>query len=168
MKKTKKTATVQVKHPFLQGLSKTAKETFLKLGKTVSMPAKKVVFRDSEKAEQFFLILKGKVDLIGVEQDVRYDQDLERRVFQTLGAGEVVGWSWVIAPYRWRFDAIVTQDAELFVADGVRLRKAMEKDHELGYEIYKRLVPLMNARLIAARMKLQMFGSQPFAEVEGG
>jgi len=168
MKKLKKAAAVKIKHPFLQDLPAKIKDQLLTFGKKISMSKGKVVFRDSEKAEQFFLILKGKVDLIGNEQDVRYDSELERRVFQTLGTGDVVGWSWGIEPYRWRFDAVVKQDADFFVMDGVCLRKAMVKDHELGYAVYSKLVPIMNQRLIAARLKLQMFGTQPFSEAEGG
>jgi len=168
MKKIRKAVLVRIKHPFLQGLPVEIKNKLLTFGKKISLPKGKVVFRDSEKAERFYLLLKGKVDLIGVEQDVRIDSELAKRVFQTLGAGEVVGWSWVIAPFRWRFDAVVQQDADLFAVDGLRLRRAMEQNHELGYEIYKRLVPIMNERLIASRLKLQMFGTKPFSEAEGG
>lgn len=168
MKKVKKAATPKIKHPFLKGLPKKVSDSLLVFGKKISLPTGKVLFRDSEKAEQFYLILKGKVNLLGHEQDVRYDRELSSGVFQTLGAGDVVGLSWVLAPYRWRFDAVVNQAADFFVIDGVRLRKAMAKDHEFGYAVYSKLVPMMNHRLVAARLKLQMFGGKPFSQAEGG
>jgi len=168
MVRAQKKMVPKVKHPFFKGMPDAFRDQVTKFGKVTEIAKGKTVFRDGGKAEYFFLVLKGKVNLIGVEQDVRFEAEPEKRVFHTLGAGDVVGWSWVITPYRWRFDAVVEENAELLAIDGVRLRKAMLKDHELGYEIYKRLVPIMNQRLIASRLKLQMFGAKPFASAEGG
>lgn len=168
MSHARKVIIPRVKHPFFRGLSDDFRNQITKLGKVTEFAKGKTVFRDGGKAEHFFLILKGKVNLIGVEQDIRFETEPEKRVFHTLGAGDVVGWSWVITPYRWRFDAVVEQNAELLAIDGVRLRRTMQVDHELGYEVYKRLVPIMNQRLIASRLKLQMFGAKPFSSAEGG
>lgn len=168
MSPVRKAQVAKIKHPFFKGLPDVFKSQITKLGRVIEMGKGETVFRDGGKAEHFFLILKGKVNLIGVEQDIRFETESEKRVFHTLNAGDVVGWSWAITPYRWRFDAVVDQNAQLFVIDGVGLRKAMTKNHDLGYEVYKRLVPIMNQRLIASRLKLQMFGSKPFASAEGG
>lgn len=168
MPKPKKSSAVQIKHPFFQGLSSAVKSKIFKLGKVVSKKSGKTIFRDGDKAQHFFLIIKGKVNLIGVEQDIRFEAEAEKRIFQTLGGGDVVGWSWVLPPYRWRFDVETQDDTEFFMVNGARLRKEMEKDHELGYEIYKRLLLIANQRLIASRFKLQMFGSKPFTQAEGG
>lgn len=168
MSRTRKVIVPRVKHPFFRGMPENFRNQITKLGKVVEAPKGQTVFHDGGKAEYFFLILKGKVNLIGVEQDIRFETESEKRVFHTLGVGDVVGWSWVITPYRWRFDAVVAQNAEFLAIDGVRLRRAMQMNHELGYEVYKRLVPIMNQRLIASRLKLQMFGSKPFSSVEGG
>lgn len=168
MVRAQKKLSFNSKHPFFKGMPDAFRSSVIKLSKVIELTKGKTVFRDGGKAESFFLILKGKVNLIGVEQDIRFETEPEKRVFHTLGAGDVVGWSWVITPYRWRFDAVAEQDVALLAIDGVRLRKLMLKDHELGYEIYKRLVPIMNQRLIASRLKLQMFGGKPFATAEGG
>jgi len=168
MSRAKKVIVPRVKHPFFRGMSDAFRNQITKLGKFIETAKGETVFRDGGKADYFFLILKGKVDLIGVEQDIRFETESEKRLFHTLGAGDVVGWSWAITPYRWRFDAVVAQNAELLAIDGVRLRRAMQIDHELGYEVYKRLIPIMNQRLIASRLKLQMFGAKPFASAEGG
>jgi len=168
MRKIKKPGRLTVKHPFLKGLSSDHKEKLLKLGSKAALSKGDVLFNRLEKADQFYLLLKGKVDLIGSEQDVRFDRELERKVFQTLSAGDVVGLSWVLSPYRWSFDAVVRQDCQLLVIDGVRLRKLMAQKPIFGYEIYKRMVPIMNERLVAARVRLQMFGATPFSQAEGG
>lgn len=167
MSPRKKKVAAKTKHPFLKGLPQKYRDYLSKLTKTVFLPRGETVFRDGGKAEHFFLLLKGKVDLVGIEQDVRFEAEPEKRLFHSLNAGDVVGWSWAITPYRWRFDAIVAQDAELLAIDGARLRKAMKSDHELGYAILKRLLPIMNQRLIASRLKLQLFGAKPFASAEG-
>jgi len=167
MSPSKKVIVPKVKHPFFRGIPEAFRNQITKLGKVVESPKGEIVFRDGGRADYFFLILRGKVNLIGVEQDIRFEAESQKRVFHTLGPRDVVGWSWAITPYRWRFDAVVEQDAELFAIDGARLRRAMQIDHELGYEVYKRLVPIMNQRLIASRLKLQMFGAKPFACAEG-
>lgn len=132
------------------------------------IPKGQVIFQDGEKADCFYLLLKGKVNLLAEEQDVRFDHEPKRGVLQTLGLNDVVGWSWAIFPYRWRFDAVAKEPVEMMVVNGAFLRKQMEKDPKFGYEIYKRLVPVMNQRLIASRMKMLMFGGKLFQTAEGG
>ncbi len=158
----------KITHKFFKGLPAKFQKTILQYASEVTIPKGGEVFTNGAKAECFFLILKGKVNLLAEEQDVRFDTESNMGILQTLGPGEVVGWSWLIPPYRWRFYAVPVTDTQLLVIDGVGLRKKMEKDHELGYEIYKRLVPVMNSRLIASRLKLQMFGGRPFSTAEGG
>lgn len=158
----------KINTPFLKNLPKKYQTLLLKKAGISKLEKGAYIFRDGEKAIRFYLILKGKVDLLSKEQDVRFDVESNTGILQTLVKGDVIGWSWVIPPYQWRFDAKAGEACELLVIDGLEVRKQMAKDHAFGFEVYKRLVPVMNQRLIAARLKFQLFGGNVFAAAEGG
>ncbi|MGB5652001.1 MAG: cyclic nucleotide-binding domain-containing protein, partial [Sedimenticolaceae bacterium] len=73
---------------------------------------------------------------------------------QTLGAEDVLGWSWLIPPYRWTFEAKAQSDSRVLVFDGKALLQHCEKDNVFGYALMKRFTGLMSERLQAARMKM--------------
>lgn len=168
MLKIMKKPVKKITHPFFKAFPAQHKKLTLENSFLAQVPKGEAIFRDGGKADSFYLILKGKVNLMAEEQDVRFDRESTSGVLQTLGSGDVVGWSWAIYPYRWRFDALAAEPVEMLVVNGAFLRKKMEKDPVFGYEIYKRLVPIMNQRLIASRMKMLMFGGKPFHAAEGG
>ena len=76
------------------------------------------LFREGAPAERFFLIRNGTVALEVVTPG------RGAIVIETLHPGDVVGWSWLFAPYRWQFD-------------GLCLRTKCDNDHELGYELMR-------------------------------
>lgn len=168
MKKTARRTSASITHPFFRGISAPFKKILMRYASTCRVAKGAHIFQNGEKADRFFLILKGKVSILAEEQDVRFDPEASMGVLQVLGPGEVVGWSWLIPPYRWRFYAVADTDTWLLAFDGVGLRREISKNHDFGYEIYRRLVPVMNHRLNASRLKLQMFGARPFAVAEGG
>lgn len=167
-KKAASKKNLPAKHPFLKGMPPAMLQSVLKNSKKLSVRKGKIIFEDGAYADKCFLIIKGCIGILTQQQDVRFESESTLGVLQLLGAGEIVGWSWVIPPYKWRFHARAEESTELLVLDGKYLRQAMVKDHNLAYEIYKRLVPVMNHRLIGARLKLQMFGGSPFSTAEGG
>ena len=72
----------------------------------------------------------------------------------TVGDGEVLGWSWLVPPYKWHFDARSLTDTRALALDGRCLRGKFENDHELGYEMMTRFAQLMTQRLEAASLQL--------------
>jgi CRP/FNR family cyclic AMP-dependent transcriptional regulator len=73
---------------------------------------------------------------------------------ETIEAGEVLGWSWLFPPYRWHFSARVVEPTRAIALDGVCLRSKGEADHDLGYELVKRVAQIMMQRLQATRLQL--------------
>lgn len=73
---------------------------------------------------------------------------------QTIGDGDILGWSWLIAPYRYRFSAKAIESTRAVALDGKCLREKCEKNPDLGYEVLKRLVNILTERLEAARIQL--------------
>jgi CRP-like cAMP-binding protein len=107
-----------------------------------------LLLREGDPAEFFFLIRRGTVAL---EVHAPGRGSL---VIETLQAGDVVGWSWLFAPYRWQLDGRTTEPSELVVFDGTCLRGKCDQDHELGYQLMKRFASNLVDRLQATRMQL--------------
>ena len=75
-------------------------------------------------------------------------------VIETLEAGDVLGWSWLVPPYYWHFDARVVEPTRAIALDGECLRKKSEDNHELGYQLLKRFFNVISSRLQATRLQL--------------
>jgi CRP/FNR family transcriptional regulator, cyclic AMP receptor protein len=99
-------------------------------------------------AEQFFLVRSGKVAL-EIEVPGRGPFRLS-----TAGAGDVVGWSWLIPPYQWQFDARVLEDGSAIQFDGACLRGKCDADPVLGYALMKAFAGLLVRRHMETRLQL--------------
>ncbi len=140
-------------HPFLHGLSDDHIETLVGCASNVRFPEGNYLIREGEMANKFFLIRTGRVAL---EIDVSGRGGLR---IQTSGPGEVLGWSWLVSPYRWHFSGIAVMDTRAIALDAECLRNKCESDPKFGYEMLKRLALVMERRLEATRLQLlDMYG----------
>lgn len=73
---------------------------------------------------------------------------------QSLGKNQVLGWSWLISPYQWNFQAKAEDDSELLEFNGTAILARCEQEPKFGYEVLKRFAALMSERLEAARLKM--------------
>jgi CRP-like cAMP-binding protein len=73
---------------------------------------------------------------------------------QALGKDQVLGWSWLISPYKWNFQAMIEEDSELLMFDGNVILARCEQEPKFGYELLKKFAELMSVRLDAARKKM--------------
>jgi CRP/FNR family cyclic AMP-dependent transcriptional regulator len=105
------------------------------------------LFRENEPAHAFYLIQAGHVE-IGTHLAKRGEVMIQR-----VGAGDVVGWSWLLPPYRWEFDARAVDDVEGLSFDAAWLRDQCDRDHDLGYHLLKQLVAVVSRRLAATRLQ---------------
>jgi CRP-like cAMP-binding protein len=76
-------------------------------------------------------------------------------LIEILGAGDVLGWSWLVPPYRWHFDARALEPTCAIVIDGLCLRGRFQRDHDLGYEITQRFAGIISNRLVSTRTQLR-------------
>jgi CRP-like cAMP-binding protein len=107
-----------------------------------------IIFREGEPANGFYLIQKGKVVLESHVHDKAYT------VVDVLGTGDVLGWSWLFPPFLWHFNARALVPTEAIFIYATPLRDEGNFDHELGYELLKRMAEVMLARLQALRRHL--------------
>ena len=106
------------------------------------------IFREGEPANRFYLIESGRVSL----ESSRPDEPVAP--IQVIGAGDVLGWSWLFPPFYWHFDARALEHTTAVFFYGTRLRQQCEEDHELGYELMKRMAAVVIERLQAARRNI--------------
>lgn len=139
---------VLAEHPFFKDLNPRHLQVVVACASNVRFEAGRFIFREGDEANQFYLIRHGSVSL---EVFVPERGSL---VIQTLGEGDVLGWSWLFPPYRWVFDARATTLTRAIALDGACLRRKCEDDHELGYELLKRFAQIIMERLQATRLQL--------------
>jgi len=75
-------------------------------------------------------------------------------IISTLSMGEILGWSWLLPPFQWKFHARAVDDVRAIGLDGKCLRTKCEENHDLGYEVLKRFAQIMEQRLEATRLQL--------------
>lgn len=139
---------ILARHPFFQGLSAPHLALLVGCARNVRFGAGEFLFRAGEEANHFFLVREGHV-AIEIAPPGGFAHTL-----QTVGAGDVLGWSWLIPPYHWKFDARTIEPTRALVLDGQCLRTKCEADHDLGYELLKRFAQVMEERLQATRLQL--------------
>lgn len=135
-------------HPFMKGLESKYLKLIVGCASNVRFDAGTPIFREGEDADQFYIIRHGRVAL-EVHDGGRGPIPVE-----TLGEGDILGWSWLVPPYKWRFDAHAVDLTRAIALDGKCLRKKCLEDHSLGYELLMRLMPVITDRLQATRIQL--------------
>jgi CRP/FNR family transcriptional regulator, cyclic AMP receptor protein len=106
------------------------------------------LFREGDQADTFFLVRHG---LVALEQYVPNKGVL---TVQTVGPGEMVGWSWLVPPYRWQLSARAVEPLRAVAFDGACLRTKCGADTELGYVLLTRFSGELVELLTAARLQL--------------
>jgi len=134
-------------HPFFVGLD--AETTDLLAGCAVNIHVRpgEFLFREGDSADHFYVLRRGRVA-------VEAHTPARGVVLDTVDEGEVVGWSWMVPPYRWAFDARATLDSSAVAFDAACLRAKCDADPVVGYELMKRFVLVMDHRLQSARVRL--------------
>ncbi len=141
-------------HPFFAKMDKRFLDIVVGCAKNVRFEAGQYLFHEGEPADQFYLIRHGRLALQITSPG------LGPITVQTLGEGEIVGISWLIPPYRWAYDAKALELTRAIAMDAACLRAKCEADHDLGYDMMKRFMPVLVQRLHAIRMQiLDVYGT---------
>jgi CRP-like cAMP-binding protein len=118
-----------------------------------------VIFREGSPANGFYLIDQGKVAL---EADMNGEGLVQIGVVKS---GEPLGWSWLFPPHIWHFHARALKRTTATYFDAEVLRQLCESDHDLGYELMRRVSQVMLGRLQATRDKLlKLHGQSPIED----
>ena len=135
-------------HRFLKGLDPEHLLTLAASASRALVAPGEFLCREGQPARATYLVRSGRI-VLEIDAPPRGAVQVE-----DVGPDEVIGWSWLLAPYRWHFDARAVEPSEVLVLDGERLRAACDADHHLGYELEKRFLYLVTQRLERLRMQL--------------
>ncbi len=135
-------------HVFLRGLSPAHLRLLADNAMRMHFAPGEVIFREGDPANRFYLIERGSVAL---EAQAKDEAPV---VMQTVGAGDVLGWSWLFPPYYWHYGARAVEPTTAIFLYGTRLRETCEQDHDLGYELMKRIAQVVIQRLQTTRGQL--------------
>jgi CRP/FNR family transcriptional regulator, cyclic AMP receptor protein len=75
-------------------------------------------------------------------------------ILETIDDGDLLGWSWLVPPYRVAFDARAVDTVHTVSFDALCLRGKCDEDAVLGYELMRRFLPVIADRLQATRLRL--------------
>jgi CRP-like cAMP-binding protein len=135
-------------HPFVEGLDPIHLNTLAQCASPCTITAGSYVWRQGEQADFLLLICSGQVTL-EIAVPLRAPVGID-----TVGDGEVVGWSWLAPPYRWHFDARAITLVHGFRVDVRGLRARCELDPAFGYQVLDRFTPVIVRRLESAQARL--------------
>jgi CRP/FNR family transcriptional regulator, cyclic AMP receptor protein len=141
-------------HSFFAGMQDVFRELVCGCAKNTHFGAGQYLFHEGEPADWFYLIRHGRVafQLTAPGRGAM--------TFQTVAEGELAGVSWLIPPYRWTYDAKAVEDTRAIAINALCLRQKCEADHDLGYEMMKRFMPVLIQRLQATRLQiLDVYGT---------
>ena len=135
-------------HPFLVGINPRQLALLTDCAMVSHFKPGQIILREGEMANRFYLIETGKVALESCETFA------DPIVIETIGAGDLLGWSWMFSPYTWHFTARAIEPTKAIFFYGTIQREYCERDPSFGYELFKRMAPVMLRRLQAARRKI--------------
>ncbi|HLI40605.1 MAG TPA: cyclic nucleotide-binding domain-containing protein [Streptosporangiaceae bacterium] len=143
------------RHEFFAGMDREYLALIAGCARNVVFGDGAFLFREGDPAQAFYLVRDGAVAL---------EVTAPGRVVtvQTLGAGEMVGFSWLMGPHRWHFDGRAVGRLRAVEMDGACLRAKCEADPRLGFDLMQRFALLASRRLQAARLQiLDVYGHAP-------
>lgn len=135
-------------HPFFEGLDNDFTKLMVSCASNVRFTAGTYILKEGDPANTFYLIREGKV---AVEVFAPQRKPI---IVATLSVGELLGWSWLLPPFQWKFHARAVDSVRAIALDGKCLRTKCEENHDLGYEVLKRFARIMEQRLEATRLQL--------------
>ena len=133
--------------PVLRGLEADDLDLMAGCGRNDVVEPGVFLAREGEPADRFFVVRAGSVAL-------EIHAPTGPLLVETLGAGDLVGWSWIFPPHRWVYDVEVLERTRLVAIDAVCLRDKCSADPAFGYRVMHRFAQVVVERLQATRLRL--------------
>ncbi|MFD8722996.1 Crp/Fnr family transcriptional regulator [Streptomyces sp. NPDC059629] len=124
------------------------RERLMRLAREVSFAAGTRLFEEGRHADRFWVVRTGTVAL---------DLHVPGRrpaVIETLGQGELVGWSWHFPPYLWQLGAEATSPVRAWEFDAGAVLEMCAEDAGFGRAIAVWVGRVTAQRLHASRVRL--------------
>ncbi|MGW0758440.1 Crp/Fnr family transcriptional regulator [Streptomyces sp. NPDC002814] len=124
------------------------RERLMRIAREVSFEAGTRLFEEGRRADRFWIIRTGTVVL---------DLHVPGRraaVIESLGHGELVGWSWHFPPYLWQLGAKALSPVRAYEFDADAVRAMCANNPAFGREVATWVGRVVAHRLHASRIRL--------------
>ncbi|MBT2411445.1 cyclic nucleotide-binding domain-containing protein [Streptomyces sp. ISL-12] len=118
------------------------------LAREVHFPEDTRIFEAGGTADRFWVVRSGAVSL------TQRVTSLQSVTVASLGAGDLLGWSWLFPPYRWDFGAEAFSAVRAYEFDAAAVLRLCEDDPRLGVVLVRSVAEILAHRLETTRGKL--------------
>ena len=136
------------KHPFFKDLKQEHLDILADCCGQKKFNPGEIVGHEGEPADYFYLVQEGKVAI------QIHAPNKGVITLQTVGPGDIIGWSWLFPPYKWSFDIKAITATKTLAMNGKCLRQKCEDNPDFGYPIMKKFSQVLIQRLKATRMQI--------------
>jgi len=136
------------RYPYFVAVGEDSLKQLAMIAEEKEIPAGTELFREGNPADYLNVIVKGEVDIQYVLGNG------ERRTVDTLVAGDILGWSALIEPYKYTAIGTATKDTHLVALEAKKVRALCDQDPLLGYRLTTQIAKLLGHRLEGARVQL--------------
>ncbi len=134
--------------PALAPLTPGHREVISGCARNRAFTADEYLMREGEPADVFYVIRDGAA---AIETFVPHRGAV---TLQILHDGDLVGWSWLLKPYRVAFDVRALTTTRTVSFDAACLRGKCEQDPALGYDLLRLFATVIVERLQNTRIQL--------------
>ncbi|MBT3153950.1 cyclic nucleotide-binding domain-containing protein [Streptomyces sp. CHD11] len=124
------------------------RDRLVRTAREVSFPQGTRLFEEGGRADRFWVIRTGTVEL---------DMHVPGRraaVIERLGHNELVGWSWLFSPHVWQLGAEAATPVRVYEFDAPAVLALCEEDPVLGRAVARWVGDVVAHRLHASRIRL--------------
>jgi CRP/FNR family transcriptional regulator, cyclic AMP receptor protein len=133
---------------FLQDFSDDHLQHLASLAEIKEFPAGSVVFREGQPSSSVYLVVQGNI-ILEIIVPIRGAME-----FQTVGSGELLGWTPVLGPGPMTATARVQTPSTLLVLNAAQMQAFCASDLSFGFAFMQRIAQVLASRLSATRLLL--------------
>jgi CRP/FNR family transcriptional regulator, cyclic AMP receptor protein len=133
---------------FGSGLPPETQTRLAALARRVETPAGTILLTEGEVAEEFGILLSGRIALRTLVPERGMVTIL------TIEPGDIWGWSAIVPPFRSTSTVVAIEPVISLVFEGASLRIALREDCVLASVMYPRMLQAVSRRLAASRLQL--------------
>ncbi|MCB9992211.1 MAG: cyclic nucleotide-binding domain-containing protein [Hyphomicrobiaceae bacterium] len=137
-----------VDHPVFRDFDKDTLDLLSGCARNEHYRPGQMIYSEGEVADKFYILREGDV---AIEVSAPGRAPL---ITETLHAGDLFGWAWLVAPYQHMSDARAISEVRAVSLDATCLRGKCETNPVLGYQMFQHWMPHMAARMRTMRMQL--------------
>ncbi|MFE1435997.1 MULTISPECIES: cyclic nucleotide-binding domain-containing protein [Streptomyces] len=134
--------------PLSRAMTKEHRERLLRIAHEVAFPSGARLFEEGQPADRFWIIRTGTV-VLDLRVPGRGAADVD-----SLGHGELLGWSWHFPPYRWHLGAEALSPVRAWQFDADTVRAACARHPEFGRAVATWVGQVVAHRLQISRIRL--------------